>query len=395
MNALPENIRSAPPFAAFLADMAALGVTPVETGGRRHAVVAARSNPRWWLPPLDNRRAAAAGLDMLQPVTPAAKAAKLVMRGLARFGPHRFLGRGYLRLSGLPEIDGAFVGAFNGRAAHIACFTGTDGPHRKTALQVMDEKGAILGYAKLSRAGHVRPYLRNEAAMLGKVADLGLRIANTPAVLTFRDDEALTLLITDSRKSAGHVTPLEPGIAHLAFLNELRIKTERFGAGATLDTLTRRAGELASLAGPDWTARIARAIAALRPHEQRIRLCLAHGDFTPWNSFQQTGRLYVFDWEYAADDWPVGFDLAHFMLAPMAPDRQAESLPLIIRTLADAYFTGDAAPARRALLLSLLCHAVFYLGRLDEAGDPLAAWTDGPARARLIDLCLAEQEAET
>jgi len=384
MKQVPADTLNAEPFRAFLADMAALGVTLVADGGLRHAVIAARSNAHWWLLPLENRRAAAAGLEMLQPITKAAALAKAVARGLARFGPHGLLGRGHLRLSGLPDLDGAF----GEHAAHVACFTGTDGPHRKTALQVMDASGAILGYAKLSRAAHVRPYIRNEAQALRRVAELGLTTADVPKVLSLRDDKALTLLITDSIKSAAHTAPLQPGPDHLRLLEELRTKTEVIGAGETLDVVARQMSALETLAGVEWTGRIARTLARLRPVAGVIPVCLAHGDFTPWNTFVQGGRLYAFDWEYTNATWPVGFDLAHFLLATTLPDRQPDGLQVLQDALASAHFGGDGTAAGRALLLSLVCHAVFYLGRLAEAGRPLPEWTEGPARGAMIDRLL-------
>ncbi|MBS0124929.1 aminoglycoside phosphotransferase family protein [Thetidibacter halocola] len=381
MRSLGDDILQAGPFRAFLGDMAALGVTPVASGGQAFAVVAARSNPRWWLLPLDSRRATAAGLEMLQPVTTAAGLAKVAMRGLARVGPLGMLGRGQVRLSGLPDLSGAF----DGQAAHMACFTGTEGPHRKTALQVMDKTGGILGYAKLSRAAHVRTYVRNEAKVLRQLAGMGLASADVPRVLSLRDDAALTLLVTDSLKSASHSAPRQPGPAHLRFLEELRDRTRRTGAGLVLDGLAQRMATLATRAGKGWTDRIARVRTALAPMADTIPVCLVHGDFTPWNSFLQGGRLYVFDWEYARPDWPVGFDLAHFLLATIPPDRQADCLPALRQALAAAHFGGDAPAAGRALLMSLACHAVFYLGRLDEADRPLADWADGPVRAAMID----------
>ena len=83
----------------------------------------------------------------------------------------------------------------------MAFFTGTDGPHRKTTIQLMDNDGAILGYCKMSRKSHIRPYLRNEADMLSHVANLELRSANIPNVLEFRDDASITFLVTNSLKT--------------------------------------------------------------------------------------------------------------------------------------------------------------------------------------------------
>lgn len=365
-----------------------LGVRPVTERGRRFAVIAARSNPRWWLVPLDNRRATVAGLQMLQPVTLSARLSKAGGMAIARFGPHTLLSRDLLRLSGLPDLSEAF----SGRAEHVAYFTGTDGPHRKSALQVMDSEGAILGYAKLSRMPHVRPYLYNEKVMLAHVAAMKLRSADVPRVLAFRDDGTVTLLVTDSLKSVTHTSPKFLVPEHIAFLAELRRHTEHRGADELLDKiLVQTRANYAAILGPVWANRLVRLEAILRPYANTIPLCLGHGDFTPWNTFMQSGRLYVFDWEYARPDWPVGYDLAHFLLSTLPASDQPDQLPNLIRTLADTQFGGVTTYAVRALLLSLACHALFYINRLREAGSPLEDWIDGSARAVLIDRIINQE----
>ena len=378
-------------FDACLDDLAAIGMLQVAVGGQLFTLISARSNPRWWLLPTESRRAGMAGLEMLQPVTRAAVLVKAVMRKLAQVGLLRFMGNGRIRLSRMPDLGGTF----DGRAKFIACFTGTDGPHRKTTLQIMTANGAILGYAKMSRASHLRPYLRNEAKMLTHLKELGLASADVPTVRAVRDDDEITLLITDSLKSSSHTAPRHPGAEHLRFLNELCAKTERQGAGDALDVLERRMVELASVGGGAWTERIGNVAALLRPVQDEIPVCLAHGDFTPWNTFLQDGRLYVFDWEYAVFSWPVGFDLAHFMLANISPNQQPDSLPILLNRISQEHFDGNKTVAWRALLLSLSCHAVFYLGRLLEAGSPLSDWIEGPVRAAMLDRLLAQRDTLT
>jgi hypothetical protein len=200
----------------------------------------------------------------------------------------------------------------------------------------------------------------------------------------------MTLLITDSLKSSSHSVPLHPGIEHLFFLNELRAKTERLGACDVLDGLERRMVELESVGGTEWTERIASVTAHLRPVQDEIPVYLAHGDFTPWNTFLQDGRLYVFDWEYAEPSWPVGYDFVHFMLATIPPGQQPQKLRRVLDNLASAHFDHNQGAARRALLLSLVCHSMFYLGRLAEVQGAMTDWDDGPVRAALIDGLLNE-----
>lgn len=379
------------PFREFLDDIATLGVVPVSQGGIRFLVVAARFNARWWLLPIDSPKAAASGLEMLQPVSVGARVVKATMRAILLLRLNVLLSNQVIRLSGLPDL----TDTFGSKASHVAYFTGTDGPHRKTAMQVMDASGKILGYGKLSRARHVRPYLRNEVSMLMRVAALGLRTVAVPKVLATRDDDVLTLLVTDSLKSASHTVPLAPQRAHIAFLSEMRARTEQLGAHETLDELRNKASALKETAGPDWIKRLDQVEATLRPRAKDVPVCIAHGDFTPWNCFLQDGRLYVFDWEYAELAWPVGFDLAHFYLATIPAAKQLESVPTLTQALAQEHFGGDVARGRDALLLSLACHAVLYLKRLAETNSPLSDWNDGVHRAAMIDHLLATHTVAT
>jgi hypothetical protein len=390
---LPKCIRGSHPFNEFLCDIAVLGVEAVERGGQRYAIVAARSNPRWWLIPLDNRCATSAGFEMIQPVSLFAKLAKVGALKVAEFGPHWLLGKDTLLLSGLPELRETF----DRHVSYLSFFTGTDGPHRKTTIQLMDSDGMILGYCKMSRKSHVRNYLRNEADMLARVKFMRLLSADIPSVIAFRDEGSATLLFTDSLKSATHVSPKVLGKDHINFLDELRRHTEYNGARMLLDDLAAQTknfdGSLSKMMGPEWISRLTSIELNLRPYADKIPLCLCHGDFTPWNTFLQDGRFYVFDWEYARADLPVGFDLVHFILATIPPSHQLRELPQVLKRLASIQFCSNEEAARRALLLSLYCHAIFYLNRLTESQSTLSDWKEGPVRAALIDILLETSES--
>lgn len=388
MRPLPEDIRGARPFRAFLGDMAALGVTPVAAGGLPYAVVAARSNPRWWLLPLDNRRAAAAGLEMLQPVTRAAQLAKAAARGIARAGPLGWLGRGQLRLSGLPDL----AGALDGRAAHVACFTGTEGPHRKTALQIMTADGEIVGYAKVTGNPLVKRYIENEARQLEAIASMGLTAAMVPKLLEHRQEHGVARLVTDTLRKPGHIVSKELRGPHDRFLAELASKTARRGGAETLAALTSTLDALRPSLSEAWNDRLSKGIARIVPTIDALPVGLAHGDFTPWNTFIVGDQLYVFDWEYAHPAYPLGFDRVHFTLSA----NPAKPFPALIDHLeaeiAGAYHGGGRAMAASAVLMSLLLHAAFYLNRSVEAGGSEHDWGEAERRAGLIDMALTRIE---
>lgn len=50
----------------------------------------------------------------------------------------------------------------------------------------------------------------------------------------------------------------------------------------------------------------------LRERKQLLTT-LSHGDFTSWNSFNQNNKLYLYDWEFSHPDYPVFYDLFHFI----------------------------------------------------------------------------------
>jgi thymidylate kinase len=46
--------------------------------------------------------------------------------------------------------------------------------------------------------------------------------------------------------------------------------------------------------------------------ERQIIVGMAHGDFTPWNTFVNNEKIAIIDWEFAKIDMPLGFDFFHF-----------------------------------------------------------------------------------
>lgn len=365
----------------FILDLACLSIVPRSEGGADYAVIEARSNARWWLIPLEDRRLAMAGLEMLQPISRGARIAKASARMLAKLGLQRSLRKVRIRLSDLSELSSFF----DVQELRFAFFTGTAGPHRKTAVQIMDDRGKILGYAKLSRNEFLQHYIRHEAGMLNYMADLDLKSVDIPKVLTLQQNEKFTLMVTDSVKSSAHIVSLEINELHIRFLRELYRKTYVPGGVAALYSLEDRLVMIDGVAGAIWLERMRKGIATVRPHICKLTLTFAHGDFTPWNTFIQDDRLYVFDWEYAQSEYPMGYDYVHFRLMTVRLEKQPNIIPLLIVELKNLFYDGDEALGRQALLYSLLLHAAFYLNRLWESGGVLNDWPEGIWRSVMID----------
>lgn len=375
------------PFASFLKDIEALGVRASPEGGEVFALIGARSNPRWWLTPLDRGgECARAGLDMFQPVTRGAKLAKSAMRLCARHAPAALPG-GRLRLAGAPS----FLRVFSEADLCCAYFTGTAGPHRKTAVQIMTRSGEIVGYAKISRDPAVKTYLENEARVLNEIAGLGLACVETPRLLEWcKGDGNAAWVVTDSLRAPGQSVLLGLGAPHYAFLAELATKTARLGeGGATLAALCREVETLSPRLEGEWVARIEEGVKHVTKVVASLPVVMAHGDFTPWNSFLAGDRLYVFDWEYAHPVYPLGYDEIHFTLATGLVEAPTKLITGLETALAARWYDGDQARAAQVILFSLLLHAVFYLGRVIAAGGSARDWEEAPRRAAMIDALLA------
>ena len=50
----------------------------------------------------------------------------------------------------------------------------------------------------------------------------------------------------------------------------------------------------------------------LRERKQ-VLTTISHGDFTSWNSYTKNNKLYLYDWEFSHPDYPVFYDLFHFI----------------------------------------------------------------------------------
>lgn len=382
------SVLQAPPFHAFLADLACLGVEvtfPEAPGSHTYGCLRARSNERWWLTPLSERKATRAGLAMFQPTTSKSKVVKAATSGLVTLGLGPTVLRTHLTLSGLPDV--LLTQKWPQPMVECAYFTGTDGPHRKTAIQIIGAEGKILGYGKLSQNPQIWPYLAHEADILKHLPLLGLQSANTPqlALNLVRPDHHL--LVTDTQRQSNYSTPAHLGTLHHAFLSELATKTQRTDRDGEFTTdLSRLLDRIAPDLDAVWQQRLRNGLAILRT-AGHTTLCLCHGDFTPSNCFVTGGGFYVFDWEYALPDGPLGYDLAHFWLSSPG---QSKTLAPLISEMAGVYFDGRDDQARIALLRYLMRHALFYLERSLLADGTSRTWGDRDLRGALLDHLLSQ-----
>lgn len=361
--------------------------TSLQIEHESYAIIKGRSNPRMWFVPLANSRVTMSGLALFQPLLFSAKLIKFASIVLSSIGLSRLWARNIVNLSTECSLAQFFPSIRN---PVYAFFTGTEGPHRKMTVQIMDERGRIAGFAKLSTNPAVEELLHHEAAMLDAVSMLTLQSANIPSLLYIGPNNGATLLVTDTLK-----TPWSHSITrftkyHQEFLQELADKTRQASLVVTqiAKELAERLAVLESKLNQEWRLRLHSALEQLTMlGDVDLPGCMSHGDFTPWNTFMAKGKLYVFDWEYAETLAPQPNDLIRFLLNQPrvrngSPIKKLTYLRNEMRTssMALAHRAADAA-----IIIYLLGQVLRQLERIPEETDIIVNWDGMSEQAALLD----------
>ena len=377
-------------FLAAVQEMEALGlrvtVAP-HPGSLPFDVLAGRAHLRWFLMPVQPRIVRLASLALIQPLRPAARLLKQAMNVAATLGLPQLWRDGRVHVSGIYRAARGFDAA----ATQAAFLTGTAGPHRKLTVQWMDADGGIRGYAKVSRGPAVQALLANEASALEQLRRIGLRSALVPRVWLreFRADGA-AILATDTVRTRRHPCCTRLHASHLRFLDELAARTAapRMPDGeGLLRGLRAQVADLATSLSTEWRQRFDHALQGLAFAPALIApRGLAHGDFTPINTFRYEDRVFVFDWEYAGYAYPADYDLIRFLLAlrstrrgnPVDDCHAVESI--LVRN-----FRRPPAAARARLAAYLCVQALMLAGRRASLDAPPLTWEGEQGASLMLD----------
>lgn len=267
------------------------------------------------------------------------------------------------------RVDGASaltncVSEVLGRSVTLALRIGTPGAHQKVVALAFEESGRAVAFAKMASSRPAVAMVRREAEVLGRLAGFSALAGRVPNVLGLVDaPAAIVLVLSLAPKKLGHSDWRQP---HDEFVERLYEVTGRVGSlrssnlwRSALEVFDRLEGRIPEL----WAGRLGAALAHLEKSDSVERkLSMAHRDMTPWNTRVRTqGGLYVFDWEFAADDYPTGLDEIHF---------HASSAALGGNRSATSGWERLVARADRELVTSYLVDAsLFYLLARYEVPD--------------------------
>lgn len=215
-----------------------------------------------------------------------------------RFGGARFTYRvipkrtggwplGDLLLPDLPKLSTAAV------------YVGIPGPTQKATVQLMDDRGGVLGFAKYADKPGTRALIANEAHMLEVVPeDVGPRLLR---FVPFQDGE-----LSIQTSLPGRMRAPRPRLdaAQMRLLERLIRPAEVYEAS--------RHPFIESLYGRTSGRRrqlLEAVVADLRNSEWPA--AWMHGDLSPWNMHWWRGDYLAFDWEYGRETGLAYLDAPH------------------------------------------------------------------------------------
>lgn len=219
----------------------------------------------------------------------------------------------------LTDVAAALAGSGPLDELHVAITLARPKSNRKPVLQLIDQNGMCIGWAKVGWNHWTRTLVDNEAAWLERRPRSPII---TPRVLErLHTHEHLVVVssgVTGSRRPRRANDQPPPPEVVLA-IADLGTRT-RLPLGETpwwrsVQNLLAHATEREIGA----VERVAEGIGS-----STIEIGAWHGDLTPWNLMSApssrrslragatSGSVQVIDWEFAADGVPLGFDLCHF-----------------------------------------------------------------------------------
>jgi hypothetical protein len=203
-------------------------------------------------------------------------------------------------LDGIAELLGV-------EQLHVAVSLSTPKSNQKPVLQLLDDDGVCLGWAKVAWNDRTEALVATEADWLRRPASAPLSKPQLLHDVTI----AGRRVVIGTGVEPGRRPRRRPDVAPPAALFDA---VARLGT-VKVTTVTRsRWWDSVESVLEQATARERTAIDAVIDacRDLEIRVGAWHGDLTPWNLMTGKDRIHLIDWEFAADGVPYGFDLCHF-----------------------------------------------------------------------------------
>lgn len=193
-------------------------------------------------------------------------------------------------------------------------FTGTPGPNRKFTFYVNGMQRNV--FEKWGHSLKAKKLIKDEYNNIEVIRQLNIKDFELPEVLEVSD--SIKVNLAEEFKT---VKGTEFKEAHAIALNGIMSKTKKqlsLNEFLELHRIPQRIFQLRNNTGTYLPKGITKKLELLLnkvSSTEKVDVCLAHGDFTAWNcKFKNDNKLYVFDWEFMNNDYPILFDAIHYVV---------------------------------------------------------------------------------
>lgn len=208
-------------------------------------------------------------------------------------------------------------------------FTGTPGPNRKVVIAEAIGK-RVTNFIKLAVTSRSAKNIIHEAEMLNSLTNFSKTIHSIPNVEILNDSciRLSTVQKTNPEKQqcfsnihADFLSCLYKTSSGVSHYNEI-------GISMFVKERIERIGKYPHLATTKYASTILLKLEVLHEKFKKenpvIPVATMHGDFTPWNCILSGKELSVYDWELAAVEHPILFDLFHYVIQSQVFTKNAD-----------------------------------------------------------------------
>lgn len=312
----------------------------IEFGKGEEFYELANADGKRWLVP---RRGLGVALCLYQPSGFRGKLLKRFYPLLHLSAVRRRLGVA-VRQCRLDDDFAALVGsAFGCVPTSFAAFFGTPCVHQKTTIQLCCSD-RILGYAKTTSSDDVAQLFAREQHILARLAEQG--VTGIPQIVYVGRLGSEHVMLQTTTKTHRSQTIHRWDAMHQEFVDQLQSNTatkiayEASDFAADVEFLKNNIADLPDFA--QETVSKAFADVARRYSGRQVEFMAYHADFTPWNMFVESGRLFVFDWEYARLTYPCRLDRYHFELQTAYFERHLEPCAVMEELWQQTWFSSSS-----------------------------------------------------
>jgi thymidylate kinase len=279
--------------------------------------------------PITSPRAAGNSLNVYNAQKPIARLGKVLLSAGLRAGIAQRLLRDRASLcvrAGIPPnlwkdhiLQEYLRELFAVKSVAISVSLGTGDRYRKPTVQIMNQGGEILGFAKIGWDAETIELVRNEEATLRNLENRSFSTARVPRVIHSGPWRSLYMFVSEAPGGRTARSDWKITRQHLEFLWELQQPKHHRSPLAGSKFIERLEWQIEGLKSAGFSEDFHLLEGALESSYRRlgkseVPFGMKHGDFVPSNILRAQEKLYVFDWEYAEEASPLGCDLFHFLV---------------------------------------------------------------------------------